>query len=276
MKVKVSFFDRSLLKDYSVILSGLGMIFTFGSVLISIPKGSKPAVAVILLCFFAAIYVGLWVRANRLRVAKISINNSTVEVKIGDLFKQAEFKVIAFNEYFDTLVDDEIIAERTLNGVYIKRVLQNGVFELDRLIDERLAEKITGTNEDRKKGKQKRYELGTILKHGDYLLTAFSRFDSDNRAFLFMKDYINFLLNFWNEVDRIYNGRSVSLPLLGSGITRFKEYPVTEQELLELLVWSFKISRIKFTYPSRVSIIIDESRRDKINFYKLKELSGRI
>jgi len=87
-----------------------------------------------------------------------------------------------------------------------------------------------------------------------------------------MNDYINFLINLWNEIDIIYAGRSVTIPLLGSGITRFKEYnEITEQELLELLIWSFKLSRIKFTYPSKVSIVIHESKSDKINFYKLKE-----
>lgn len=88
-----------------------------------------------------------------------------------------------------------------------------------------------------------------------------------------MSDYINFLLNFWNEIDIIYAGRSISIPLLGTGITRFKEYnTISEQELLELLIWSFKISRIKFSYPSKVSIIIHESKKDKINFFKLKEV----
>ena len=87
-----------------------------------------------------------------------------------------------------------------------------------------------------------------------------------------MKDYVSFLLNFWNEIAIIYAGRSVSIPLLGSGITRFKENnTISEQELLELLIWSFKVSRIKFTYPSKVSIIVHKSKKDKINFYNLKE-----
>ena len=85
-----------------------------------------------------------------------------------------------------------------------------------------------------------------------------------------MKDYIDFLIKFWDEIDIIYNGESVSIPLMGSGITRFKEYSLSDQELLELLIWSFKISRNKFTYPSKVSIIIHSSKIDKINLYKLK------
>ena len=126
---------------------------------------------------------------------------------------------------------------------------------------------------NRRHGKKKKYKLGTIFKHDDYLLAAFSKFDDENRAVLTMNDYVNFLLEFWNQVDIVYNGRSISIPLLGTGITRFKEHiEITDQELLELMIWSFKTSRIKFTYPSRVSIIIHEPKMDKINFFKLKEL----
>lgn len=66
------------------------------------------------------------------------------------------------------------------------------------------------------------------------------------------------------------DNRIVSSGYNGSGITRFKDYNINEQELLELIIWSFKISRVKFTYPSRVSIILHESARDKVNLYRLK------
>lgn len=88
-----------------------------------------------------------------------------------------------------------------------------------------------------------------------------------------MTDYINCLLNFWNEVDIVYANRSVIIPLLGTGITRLRDYDtMSEQEKLELLLWSFKVSRIKFTYPAKVTIVIHESLKDRINFYKLKEV----
>ncbi|MFX3637399.1 MAG: macro domain-containing protein [Candidatus Pristimantibacillus sp.] len=93
----------------------------------------------------------------------------------------------------------------------------------------------------------------------------------NNRAYLTINDYINLLLNMWNEVDKIYSDRSINIPLMSSGISRFKEYNhISEQELLELLLWSFKISWIKFQYPAKVTILIHASKKDKINFFKLK------
>ncbi|MER2009733.1 MAG: macro domain-containing protein, partial [Psychrobacillus sp.] len=249
-------------------------IITVFSISISIPDDHKFLTAVIILAFFILFYFTLWIRANLLNSMKLRINNSTVEIKVGDIFTEPELKVIAFNEYFDTQVDNIIISESTLNGIYINRQIQNPE-EFDRTMEqnEHLKNNKIGFNNTRKLGKKIKYKLGTIYQKDDYLLTAFTKFDINNRAYLNMSDYINFLLNFWNEVDVVYNGRSISIPLLGSGMTRFKEYDlITDQELLELLIWSFKISKIKFTYPSTVSIIIHESKKDKVDFYKLKNL----
>lgn len=274
MKRKVSFFDWTLLKNYMAVLTIISVLFTLCSFFISIPSNRKMAWFIVFVSLFVAVYVYMWFRANLLERVTLKVNNSTVDVKVGDIFDQEGLKVIAFNEYFDTLVDDVIISSTSLNGIYITTNVQD-LTELDRLIehDEHVCDNFREEDSHRQKGKHKRYRLGTIFKHNDFLLTALSKFDKTNRAFLYMKDYIKFLINFWNEVDIVYNGRSISIPLLGSGITRFKDYDaITDQELLELLIWSFKISRIKFTYPSRVSIIIHESKKDKINFYKLKTL----
>jgi Ca2+/Na+ antiporter len=267
----VNFFDADLRRNYFSTLSIVSLILSFVLIAVEVPKNYKTEVGFVLLLLLSFYYLYLWLRANLLTKMEIDIDNSIIEIKIGDIFKENGLKVIAFNEYFDTLVNNRIISDTTLNGMYIKRKI-NDITELDRLIEEDvyIKENFISTNEERIQGKKKKYKLGSIYEHDDYLLTAFSRFDNSNKAFLNMNDFINFLLHFWNEIDRIYNGRSVSIPLLGSGITRLKEYnSITDQELLELLIWSFKISRIKFTYPSRVTIVIHNSRKDKINFYKL-------
>lgn len=273
--MKVKLFDKKLLKNYLVVLSVISLFCSFALIAIKIPDDNctRFTVGVILGIVLLIVYVVMLIKANVQNKTTLDINNSTMIVKTGNIFEEDGLKVIAFNEYFDTLVDNRIIAENTLNGTYIKTEIDN-VRKLDEQIDSdsTLNKKVIEINESRSVGKKKRYNLGTIYENNDYLLTTFTRFDEDNRAFLNMDDYINFLLNFWNEIDIIYAGRSVSIPLLGSGITRFKGYDtISEQELLELLIWSFKVSRIKFTYPSKVSVIVHESKKDKINFYKLKK-----
>ncbi len=275
MKLKVNFLDKQLRKDYLSALSLISVICSFFFIAIDLPDGLKLKVIIILciILLLVVIYLFMWVRVNLSKSVSLQINNSTIDVKIGDIFFEEEFKVIAFNEYFDTQVDNKIIAENTLNGIFLKNKIKD-IKKFENLINTNihLESKVIENNKGRINGKKKKYRLGTIFQYDDYLLTALSKFDDDNRAYLYMHDFINFLLNFWNEIDIVYAGRSVSIPLLGSGITRFKEYTtITEQEILELIIWSFKVSKIKFTYPSKVSIIIHESMKDKINFYKIKE-----
>ena len=68
----------------------------------------------------------------------------------------------------------------------------------------------------------------------------------------------------------IYSGKTVSIPLLGNGVTRFKDCEVNEQELLEIILWTYRISKVKFPYPACLNIVLHEGLRDKINLYRLK------
>ena len=274
MKIKTGFFNKKLVKNYFAFLSILSVLISFIFIIVDVEENSKGIVSASLGGCLVTIYIVLWFRANMVLEANLNINNSNLSVKIGNIFDEPELKVIAFNEYFDTKVDNVIISDKTLNGIYIKDFVQD-VEAFDNQInnDKILRKKIVESNCSREEGKKDKYILGTICKHDEYLLTAFSKFDEDNRAYLSISEYINFLFNFWNEVDIVYGGKSVAIPLLGTGITRLKDYNmVSEQELLEIMIWSFKVSRIKFTHPSKVSIVINESKKDKINFYKLRSV----
>ncbi|WP_024994754.1 macro domain-containing protein [Phocaeicola paurosaccharolyticus] len=273
MKFKVKPFDRKLFKNYLEVLSVVGLLCSFALIVITIPDCLKIYVGIALVLLLLIIYLIMWINANNQDKTTLTINNSTMIIKTGDIFEEDGLKVIAFNEYLDTQVDNRLISENTLNGKFLRSKISD-IAEFDNLIkeDTHLNDKVIDVNNNRLHGKKRRYSLGTVFLWDEYVLTAFSKFDNENRAYLYMNDYISFLINFWNEIDIIYAGRSISIPLLGSGITRFKGFDaVTEQELLELLIWSFKVSRIKFTYPSKVSIIIHESKKDKINFYNLKK-----
>lgn len=66
-------------------------------------------------------------RHSKVKGTNLILNDSNFEITIGDIFNQEEdsFKVIAFNEYFDTKVDGDIISPNSLNGQYITRFYPN-------------------------------------------------------------------------------------------------------------------------------------------------------
>ena len=140
--------------------------------------------------------------------------------------------------------------------------IENYPFE----VDERLCE-----NTDRKTGKKIKFSIGTICVYNDYLLTAFSIFDEKNRAWLTMPEYLGFLITFWDRVNKVYAQKSVSVPIFGSGITRIKEHKnISDEDLLKIMLWTFRISEMRFKYPAKLTIIIHAGKMDTINLLDIK------
>lgn len=227
---------------------------------------------------FICLYLGLWLWYNRLKKVKLLIEGSTVIVKAGDIFKQSGLKAIAFNEYFDTQVDDKIISKKSLNGIFIEKYLNRSLHELDHLIDNyQFDEEDLIDSDVERNGKSKKYKLGTICILDDYLLAAFSKFDSKNKANLTMPEYLEFLINFWDNVNRVYSQMDVSVPIFGSGITRIKEHKnISDEDLLKIMLWTFRISEMRFKYPAKLSIIIHEDKIDSINLLDIKAAENGI
>ena len=63
----------------------------------------------------------------------LNIRGIKVNIRKGDIFKANGWKVIAFNEYFDTQVDGIIIAHNTLNGKFIDNYVAD-INELNKII----------------------------------------------------------------------------------------------------------------------------------------------
>lgn len=273
--MKVSIFDKDILKQFSNICATITAILSAVLIFLDIPNQWRITSGVVYVVFLSVIYIFLWIRANRLRQIDIRIGITTVVIKSGDIFKEDGLKAIAFNEYFDTRVDDKIIAKKSLNGQFIL----NHIDDVDKLnsdieSDDDLKNSIIGKEVNRKQGKTTKYKLGSsILIDDEYILTAFSRFNKNNQAELTIQEYVNFLLTFWNEINRLYAQRSVTVPVFGAGITRFKNgfEDIDINELLRIMIWTFKISKIKFAYPAKLTIIVHDDLLSQVNLYELKE-----
>lgn len=276
--INISIFDKRILRRFSYIFSITTAFISTAFLFIELDSTYKLIVGGVVVVAYFVTYIVLWGYANFRKNVVLQINKTETVVRFGDIFEEGEgLKVIAFNEYFDTVVDNNLISETSLNGQYIKRKHGKRIAELDEIIlqDNHLQRVSLGSVADKFSGKTMKYPLGTVCEVNGYLLVALTHFDKNNKAYLSVDEYISALLNFWNEVDRVYAGRTIKIPLLGSGITRFSKYEtITDQELIEILIWTFKISRIKMTYPSRVEIILYKQKKEDINLLKLKDLEG--
>lgn len=270
---KVSFFDRRVFDNFLKLTAAISTALSLVVLFVDIPKDCKTIYGWIFLGLLVVIYFAIWIWSNKLNKIDIKVEGSDVTIKVGDIFQQQGLKAIAFNEHFDTQVDNRIIAENSLNGIFIKKHLDVSVAELDEHIKNYAFEsnETLESKHDRKQGKKERFQIGTICIYKDYLLTAFSKFDMDNKAVLTMPEYLEFLINFWDKVNNVYGQQSVSTPIFGSGITRIKGHKtISDEDLLKIMLWTFRISEMRFKYPARLTIVIHKDKIDKINLLDIK------
>ena len=76
-----------------------------------------------------------YLKSSRHKPYKTTINGKPVLIKTGDLFSEPDWKVIPFNERFDTQVDDVIISHNSLNGIMIDNYVHD-INDLTRTIDD--------------------------------------------------------------------------------------------------------------------------------------------
>lgn len=285
-KYKVAFFDVYLRNKFYRFFTAVGGVLGLAFLFIDLPESitlpyniiinTKSSAAIVVITFLVTAYIFMWYKANKLKKISIKVDATNVVIKAGDLFEEDDLVVIGFNEYFDTIVDDKIIAKKSLNGLFINNILEGSIDALDLFIESNIDSRQRLEVVNRVRGNKQKYKIGTVCLYADkYILTAFAKFNDKNEARLTMPEYLEFLINFWDEVNSIYAARSVSVPIFGSGITRIKEHKnTTDEHLLRIMLWTFKISEMKFTHPARLTIVVYPTKMEAINLTSIEGLSN--
>lgn len=269
--MKVGIFNKKLWKNFSRVISCICGIFSFVIIFIDIPADMKIETGLAVLAVLCAVFAAMLVRANCMSKRVLKINNIEFTVKYGDLFAEQGLKTITFNEYFDTKVDEAIISSKTINGFFLNNKVSD-IAEIDELIenDSECRENIVAINDTRPDGKKIKYKLGTAVRYGEYILVAFSRFDEHNQAYLSLADYLSCLAHYWEEVNQIYNGENIVLPLLGTGITRFKcGNSISGQRALEMMIQIFEYNNLSFAAACKITLVISPKLKNEINLYDI-------
>ena len=156
-----------------------------------------------------------------------------------------------------------IIAKKSLNG----QLIINGLIdkdEFDKLVNDNNALVKDMNYSKRKQGKTQKYKLGQIQPYKDFFALAFTYFNDDNEAHLYSNQYSNCLLEMWKQLNKYYAQEEVNIPLLGAGITRILDnVEVSNQELLEIMLQTLRISKMTFKIPSKINIILYSGEKDK-------------
>ncbi|MBZ5971606.1 macro domain-containing protein [Leuconostoc gasicomitatum] len=278
--MKIGFFNEYLLQN---VKGKIGLVFAIATAILTfceVNQTVKYSILIISGVISFVIYLVSLIFANSMSFTTFKMGDSEISIQRGDIFSTKIYnnheyiKVFAFNEYFDTQVDDEIISKRSLNGQF---VLKNNidVQALNERIhgDIRLNEQHKISEDiSRRVGNKIKYSLGSVFIYSDDIfLTTLTHFNKYNQAYLTMQDYVRFLINFWDEIDSLYAGRTVVITLFGSGITRLDDRSYNNTQILDTILWTFRLRRIKFKKPTKLIILLDKETNSKINYYKIKD-----
>ncbi len=278
MKVKIN--DKTLLKN--VFSPWIGIVGFVSGVLAFLDFSLRQRLLIFAVLVTGVIiyYLNRLCRANTLTKIVLNHDGSTIEIKQGDILsddykKENIIRVFNFNEFFDTEVDKQLISAKTLNGQILNSEFKDKISDLDKKIeeDDHLKRNISENSVTRIKGKATKYYLGTIFAaDNNTFFTALTHFDEENKAILLMPDYIRFLMKFWDEIDNLYDGNTIVITLFGNGRTRLDDGTKYEpQELLKIILWTFKLRKLKFEMPDKLVILIDSRTNKQIDYFHLKE-----
>lgn len=191
-----------------------------------------------------------------------------VKAKIyeGDLLAQNGVIVIPVNDYFDTIVDNKIISENTLHGMFIKRFFGGDEKNLKSQITKELSALTPASvNTTRKNGNKKRYPLGTVVEvtkdGGVFYLVALTRFNENHRAEIKNTEYQQVICSLFSYIHQFSQGRKVNLPLMGSGHSGVN---LSKQKLLEFLLFSISMND-NLTLIDGIDIVLHSSNKNEIN-----------
>lgn len=199
------------------------------------------------------------------RRTKVNIDgrNYIIQVEYGDILKEENCtRVIAFDECFSTNVGNrpEDINPDSVCGQYLAK---NPSLNIDELIE---STHLKPANDTSKYQNKVHYESGRVLLNGNDLLLAFAKLNQNGRATFTRDEYLKSLDVLWSEIHTYYTQKDVCITILGSGTTDFGDWNPSNQELLDTMIQSYKLSKYKIKLSNKLRIIC---RKEDVNINKI-------
>ncbi len=199
----------------------------------------------------------------------LCISRNHVDVEYGNIFEKEGWRVIAVDTTFSTEVDDVVISKSSLHG---QLVLNHG--------DSDSIKEVVKKEAVRRGIKSKNgvytFKPGTAIPYdgndGHYIMVALNELNKDHEAHTKLSQYESTLMEMWRELNRVYAGNKLILPILGSGITRFDDGQDESVKLLRCMLCTLNTSKIHF--KSNISIIkySGGGKKEKIPLYEYRSL----
>lgn len=296
IKVNSSYLFHSSAKWTAGIYAVLGFIGTFSSLdswlndfLKQMLRGKSPSTLmcilvsiVVLLSIFVIFFMCALLRVikkERYELMEVS-DGHHVYVQYGDVFSSDEVKnpmerrniVIPVNRCFDTKIDDDLVSSKTLHGICMRRLYEEGIYTeetLSQAIQSFLEENIQTEPEqilksEKRSGNLKRYPAGTVaeIKISEtctYFFLALSWFDRNLHANTSDEEYVVALVKLLQWCNIRSQKYPIVMPLIGAGAADLRK---SEKDILDYLIKLIQMNRSLIN--SDVHIVVRSSGKDSI------------
>ncbi len=202
------------------------------------------------------------------REIEISSNSfdSKVHIKFGDFFQQQGWKAVGVNDFFDSEVDDDLVAINSLHGKIINNYWPDDGAQWQKQINGGL-KGIKATLVKRKKGNSKRYPIGTTAKaitgKDKFLFVAFGETNvTNNESTANAEMLICAVRGLLRKARSVCSNEPINIPLMGSGLARVGiRNAILVDLILSAIFEETKISKI----TDSITIVLPEEKSSEIN-----------
>jgi len=239
----------------------------------TLPGWMFPAVVVVG-TLGTTIYDGLFGRGFLRKSVNISSNSfdTKIEVKFGDIFQQEGWRVVAVNDFFDSIVDGDHISPNSLHGQMLLNYWGGNTADWDAQIENAIGE-YPFEHVPRKKGKEKRFPLGTTartaIKADQFLCVALAVTNiEDLEVRTTSEELLLATKKMLRKARSFCSGEPLSIPVMGSGLSRTGvKFNILLHLLLLAVIEETKDAKI----TDKIQIVISEGNYSDVNLLTLKK-----
>lgn len=198
--------------------------------------------------------------------------DTKIIVEFADMFCNNGWKAIAVNDFFDSIVDNKHIAERSVHGNVLKKYWGGNINDWDTQVAEQL-KTIDSTTVSRASGKQQRYDIGStaaVTTGGNkFLFVALTHTDINTlQTKADSSDLNKALRGLLTKARSVCANEPINIPLMGSGLARTG----IKSNILVDLILTAVFEETKFNKISdEIRIVLPTVKMSEINLISIKQ-----
>lgn len=220
------------------------------------------------------IYDGLFGQGFLRKSVTISSNSfdTKIIVKFGNIFEEGGWKVIAVNDFFDSIVDGDHVSPNSLHGKMLLNCWDGNIADWEAQIENAIGN-YPFDEVPRKTGKSKRYSLGTTartrIKSDQFLCMALGVTNVDNLEVRTTSEELLLAIKKMLQKARSFcSGEILSIPVMGSGLSKTG---VKFNILLHLILLAVFEETKQAKVTDTIQIVIFDGNYPDVNLLTLKE-----